>query len=92
MNPGIVSVAAPRFGCSLRYSKLRSFEGDKSNKGLLALKYIINGNARYAWNRKEANLRQDSYLLIPDDCIYHTSFKGNQPIEGLCINLDTHFF
>jgi AraC-like DNA-binding protein len=92
MNPGIVSVAAPRFGCSLSYSKLRSFEGDKNNRGLLALKYIISGDARYEWNGKEVNLRQDSYLLIPDDCTYHTSFKGKQPIEGLCINLDMDFF
>jgi AraC family transcriptional regulator len=92
MNPGIINVAAPRFGCSLRYSKLRFFEGDKTNSGTLALKYIISGDARYAWEGKEVGLKQGSYLLIPGDCTYHTSFKGNQPIEGLCINLHMDFF
>lgn len=92
MNQGIHSVAAGRFGCSLRYSKLRHFEGNKDNSGLLALKYIVSGDALYAWKGKEISLRPGSYLLLPDDCTYHTSFKAHKPVEGLCLNLHTDFF
>lgn len=92
MNKGIADIAAPRSGCSLRYSKLHVFEGDKDNSGLLALKYIVSGNARYAWKKNEVNIKQDSYLLLPDDCIYQTSFKEKQPVEGVCINLHKDFF
>ncbi|RYU91635.1 AraC family transcriptional regulator [Mucilaginibacter terrigena] len=76
-------------GNRMGFSRFRDFEKSKSSFSSVAIKYVIEGNEHYAFNKSEYNVAGGKFLLINPQQCHDVFLKAENDVTGICLNIDT---
>lgn len=76
---------------SLMVSSLYEYHNPVSSNGF-AVKYVAEGIEKYTLDRENFDVVTGSYLLSNTIKEGHVEINSQDPVEGICINLDETFF
>jgi AraC family transcriptional regulator len=88
MKHGLFEKSSFGDGNRLVYSRLKSFEQEKSDQAHIGIKYVLQGTEQYYFNNKIHSVNGGEFLLVNAGQQISAHVNSSTDVTGICINLD----
>jgi hypothetical protein len=88
MKHGLFEKSSFGDGNRLVYSRLQSFEQEKSDQAHIGIKYVLQGTEQYYFNNRMHSVNGGEFLLVNAGQQISAHVNSSTDVTGICINLD----